>query len=231
MRKVLRRTLLPEPARKLVLVLLLSNAVSAWLFVVRVITTGDYRYWYMLWNLFLGWLPLLFAALLVWRLRKQRWAKLWNVVLTLLWLGFLPNSFYLLTDLIHLQNTGEINLLFDIVLLFTFIFNGYIAGYMSVYLIHRELLKRRSYTWAHLAIALVFLACGFAIYLGRTLRWNTWDVLVNPAGLLFDVSDGIVNPLAHPQIVVTTGTFFILLCTTYAVLYQSIEVIRYARRR
>jgi uncharacterized membrane protein len=217
----------PAAIRHLVIILILSNLLSVVLFLARVLASDNSRYWFLLWNLFLGWLPLLFAAMLIAGLRNKRWSDWKNIALTFLWLGFLPNSFYLLSDLIHLRSTGEVSLLYDAVLFCSFIFNAFVTGYLSVFLVHTAL-QHRAITrkYAHLIIGLVFLACGFAIYLGRYMRWNSWDVLVNPAGILFDVSDNIINPLAHPQVFVTTITFFALLSVSYAVIYQLAVVIK-----
>jgi uncharacterized membrane protein len=218
---------LPAALQRFVLILALSNALSVVLFLARVAAADSYRYWFLLWNLFLAWLPLIFAALLVAHLRRKSWRHWQNVLLTLLWFGFLPNSFYVLSDLVHLRSTGEVSILYDAVLFSSFVFNAFVSGYLSVFLVHRALLHRQlTRTYAHVIIGLIFLTCGFAIYLGRYMRWNSWDVLVNPAGILFDVSDNIINPLAHPQVFVTTVTFFALLSVAYAVMYQLALVIR-----
>lgn len=213
--------------RRIFYALLLSNTLSAVLFLLRMLESGSANYWYLNWNLVLAWLPLGFAWWLVVRLRRGLgWKDTFNALLTVLWLGFLPNSFYLLTDFIHLEATGEVGLLYDVVLLFSFTFNAYVVGLISMYLIHTELLKRLSRQKAHLVIGAVLLACSFAIYLGRSLRWNTWDVLINPAGLLFDVSDRVINPAAHPQAVVTTVTFFVLLGSIYVVAWEIARALR-----
>jgi uncharacterized membrane protein len=206
--------------------LVVSNGVSIILFLFRAADARSWRYAFLLWNLLLGWAPLLFAWWLKQRLSQGRWLTWQNLLLTGLWLGFLPNSFYLVSDLIHLHSTGEVSLLYDAVMFFSFIFNGYVAGFASVYLVHRELLRRLNVWRAHALVAFVLLLCSFAIYLGRNLRWNTWDVLVNPFGILFDVSDRIINPLAHPQVFTTTFTFFILLTSMYAVIWQFVVALR-----
>lgn len=206
--------------------LVVSNAVSLLLFMMRSVESQTDRYWFLIWNLFLAWLPLLFVWWLVQRLRTTAWASWQNVGLTLLWIGLLPNSFYLISDYIHLHETGEVSLLYDIVMFTSFVFNGLVAGFMSLFLVHRELLKRISFRKAHGIVALVLLACSFAIYLGRSLRWNSWDVLVNPAGILFDVSDRVVNPGAHPQSFVTTVTFFVLLSSMYMVAWELVRALR-----
>ncbi len=210
--------------------LLAANGVTLLLFILRSAESQTDRYWFLVWNLFLAWLPLLFAWGLVKRLQTSAWLSWQNVGLSLLWLGFLPNSFYLTTDLIHLHETGEVSLLYDIVMFCSFIFNAHILGFMSLYLVHRELVRRFAYWKAYLGIAGVLLACGFAIHLGRSLRWNSWDVLINPAGILFDLSDRVVNPAAHPQSFVTTVTFFLLLMSTYAVIWELSQALESKRK-
>lgn len=217
--------------RRVFYALVAANGVTLLLFILRSAESQTDRYWFLIWNLFLAWLPLLFAWLLVNRLRASPWLSWQNVGLSLLWLGFLPNSFYLTTDLIHLHETGEVSLLYDIVMFCSFIFNAYIAGFMSLYLVHRELVRRFAYWKAYFGIAGVLLACGFAIYLGRSLRWNSWDVLINPAGILFDLSDRVVNPAAHPQSFVTTVTFFLLLMSTYAVIWELARALEAGKRK
>lgn len=200
--------------------LLVSNVVSIVLFALRVIATHSTAYWFLFWNLLLAWVPVLLVWLLLRTLKLHSWREPLPIVLTLLWLGFLPNSFYIMSDLIHLQNTGDIGVLFDVVLFMSCIWNGLVAGMLSIIWVHSAIIKRKSKLAAACLIAMVLLVTSFAIYLGRTLRWNTWDVLVNPAGILFDVSERVINPLAHPQVLVTTLTFFVLLASMYAVVWQ-----------
>lgn len=210
----------PDAKQRVVKSLLVSNLVSVVLFGLRVAGTHNSTYWFLFWNLVLGWVPVLIMWTLLKSLKTHSWKEPLPVLLTLLWLGFLPNSFYLMSDLIHLQSTGDIGILFDVVLFLSCIWNGVIAGMLSVYMAHRELVKRFSTNVSNSLITGVFLLTSLAIYLGRTLRWNTWDVIINPAGLLFDVSERIINPLDHPQFLVTTLTFFVLLGSMYYVVYS-----------
>lgn len=212
--------------QRVVYALLISNSLSLILYLFRVADSDSFRYWFLFWNLALAWLPLVFAWWLIKRLPRTPWLSVSNIILTLLWLGFLPNSFYMLSDLIHLQSTGEVSLLYDAVLFFSFIFNGFVSGFISLYIIHRELLRRLERLRAHSVVAGVILICSFAIYLGRNLRWNTWDTIINPAGILFDVSDRFINPAAHPQVVATTLTFFMLIGSMYMVVWQLVEALK-----
>ncbi len=210
----------------LVTAILVSNGVSLLLFVLRVIGAGNIGYWFMFWNLLLAWVPLGLSYLLVHQLRKRSWREPKLVGLTLLWLFFLPNSFYMVSDLIHLEQTGDIGMLFDVVMLMSFVWNGLLAGFLSLYMVHKALIKRRPHQQAHMLIAGILFIVSFAIYLGRSLRWNSWDVLSNPGGLLFDVSERVINPFTYPQAFVTTSTFFLLLGSMYLVIWQLVQTIQ-----
>mgnify|MGYP003617810155 CR=1 FL=1 len=210
---------------RLIVTLLGSSLVSVLLLAVRMIVAGNTRFLFMIWNLFLAWLPVVFALGFRLNLTKHRLQSWQNLGLLVLWLGFLPNSFYLMSDLIHLQSSGESAILYDIAMMMSFIINGLILGYISVYIVHMQLLKQWSNRMILGFLGFVFLACGFAIYLGRYLRWNTWDILLNPFGILFDLSERIINPFIHFQTYVVTLIFFVLLSTTYAVIYQLVIVL------
>lgn len=89
-----------------------------------------------------------------------------------------------------------------------------------------QLRQRLTKVQADGLVGIVLLLCSFAIYLGRYLRWNSWDVLINPAGLVFDVTEPFVNPGSHPQAFTTTLMFMVLLSSIYIVSYQLVAVIR-----
>jgi uncharacterized membrane protein len=204
----------------------LVTAVPLVLLAGRIMTSNSSRYGFMAWNLFLAVVPLLLAWLLVQRVRQYGWLRWQQVVLTIVWIGFLPNSFYMITDLIHLRANYEADLLFDVGLLVSFIVSGLIFGYMSVYMVQAELAKRLRERYVYGLMVPLFLAVSFAICLGRYTRWNTWDIILQPAGLLFDVSDRLLHPGVHGQTYVTTLTLFIVLISTYWVIWESVRILR-----
>lgn len=222
----MKRVSFSKDQREVFLTLALSSGVSLALLLVRIVVTDTTKFWFMAWNLLLAWIPLGLAFWLQRRVRARRWPQWPDLLLGCAWLVFVPNSFYLLTDLIHLQSSGEVSLLYDTALLSSFVINGLMLGYISLYIVHRivagYLGERVAYLWAQLALLL----SAFAIYLGRYLRWNTWDVIVNPASLVFDVSDRIINPGSHLHTFVVTGVFFVLLGSTYAVIYRLMQILR-----
>ena len=174
-------------------------------------------FWYLNWNLVLAWIPLLLMLWLERVLRSHIWSDWRPLMVTLLYLVFLPNTFYMITDVIHLQEAPRVDLIYDVVMFTMFIFTACVIGLVSVYMLHVELRKRLSprFSWAFVLATL--LITSFAIYIGRDLRWNTWDVFLNPASILFEVSDGFVHPGSHHELFSITMSFFVFITSMYAV--------------
>lgn len=211
------------------MVLGISSLASTGLYIAGALSNNESTFGYLPWNLFLSWMALLVALWLERVLRNNLWSSWYGLGVTALWLVSLPNTFYMITDFMHLQEVGHVNLLYDVVLFSSFIFNGVVLGYLSLFIVHWELAKRLAAKTAALCIGLVLLLCSFAIYIGRELRWNTWDIVTNPWSLLFDVSDRVLKPHEHPHALTMTVSFFILLSSFYAVLWFTGRVIRQPR--
>ncbi len=196
----------------------LAVVFSVVLLGLRVILFDSFLFGYMLWNILLAGVPLGVVIILMRRLQRSSWLDTPNVLLTALWLGFLPNSFYVVTDLIHIAEVSNKTLLFDSVMLFSFAVAGLLLGYAAVLPVHQALLRRVNRASAHRVIAGIFLLCGYAIYLGRYMRWNTWDVLINPIGLLSNITDSLTSPHEGAPLLLTTFLFFMLISVGYLVL-------------
>lgn len=198
--------------------LLLSSCAALLLYLARYVATGSVQFSFMAWNLFLSLSAVVAGVLFV-----KKWQVAWrpiNVVLFVLWLLLLPNTFYMLTDFLHVQETGDINLLFDIVLVGLFAMNGFLHGIVSLLLVHRALLKMYSSKLVTPAITLIILASSFAVDMGRYLRWNSWDVFQHPFALLFDVTNMLTNPTSYDRSFLITGIFFVAISSLYAVAWQ-----------
>ena len=204
-----------HPWAQFVGVLLVSTAASLLLFTIDAIRNRDLEFSYLIWNLFLAWLPLLLAGWLVKVLKHKLWSSWEALAASALWLLFLPNSFYMVTDYIHLADVQRVDILYDAVMFTSFVFVAMILGIASLFLVHEQFRKRFSALGSDVWLAGVFILCSFAIYLGRDLRWNSWDVLTNPGGLLFDVSERLIHPSEYPQMLLTMFIFFVLIASVY----------------
>lgn len=213
----------------LALALLLASGVSLLLYGVSVQRAGQLLYTYLPFNLVLAWIPLGLALWLSHLLKRRLWSSWLCLALTGLWLVFLPNSFYIVTDLIHLTSVYPEHLVLASVLFFSFALTGLLLGYSSVWLVHRRLLERVSPRAALAAIIVTLLACSVAIYVGRDLRWNSWDVLLSPDGLLYDLSIRFSHPAEYGTIAGVVGGFFVLLSGMYGVLLHLGRVLHASR--
>jgi uncharacterized membrane protein len=138
-------------------------------FLYRLLISGTWRFSFVFVNLALAWLGLIFGWLLARRLKDNNWISWRSIVLTLLWLVFLPNTWYVLTDFLHVQPTGEVSEIFDIVLVGTLVINGFILGFTSLYLVHQQTRRRLSEQKSALLVAGVILTSSFTlagIYVG-----------------------------------------------------------------
>lgn len=216
---------LDRPFRTYVAALLGLSGLSVLLMAIGAFRGNGMQDSYLVWNLFLAWIPMILAYILVRQLRSKLWSSWPAIGLTLAWLLFLPNSFYIVSDYIHLEDMARASVLFDSLTFTLFILNGMILGYTSLYMVQSQLRLRVSRLQSEGFVAGLLLLCSFAIYLGRDLRWNSWDVLVNPAGLLFDVSERVIDPLGHPATFTTTGMFFLFLAGLYWVLVYLVRAI------
>ena len=201
------------PTRRLLAILVVSSALSISLWLARFWYTDSRTFFFLNWNLLLAWIPL-GLALLLWRVQGQSPSRHWlSLLLCAAWLLFFPNAPYILSDLIHLDARPPAPLWFDAVMLFSFAWNGLLLGFLSLWLVQQTVAGwfGRATGWLMAATALA--AAGFGIYLGRFLRWNSWDLLVDPRGVAGDVVGRITNPLAHPQTLAVTllfGTFLLV---------------------
>ena len=198
--------------------LALASALCVALLVARWIYSDPGAYNFLAWNLFLAWIPMI-AAVLVYDMHRRGRGLLPLLALGALWLLFLPNAPYLLTDLIHLGTRDDAPLWFDLVLFTAFAWTGALLGFLSIYLM--QVVVRRAagtvWSWAFVGGALV--ATSFGIYLGRSLRWNSWALVTNPGPLLSDIWARVSDPLAHPRSFGMTVALSALLSVLYLVLY------------
>ena len=161
---------------------------------------------FLFFNLVLAWIPLGLSLLL----REVESGKGWGraIVLTagMLWVSFFPNSFYIVTDLVHMDYWYVgVPRWFDLMMTVGFGFLGVFLGILSLYLLHISIQERLGQV-AGWAFAIVMLGLGsFGVYAGRFLRWNSWWVLTHPDRLLTQTGWLLQNPRG---VVAFSLTFF-----------------------
>ena len=196
--------------------LFVVGTLLCWCFcmiVVRVERTGSGYYRFLITNLFLASVPLFLSTVL---LISERLRLHWTFKLAVsgLWLLFLPNAPYILTDILHLTRATHAPAWYDLALLLSCAGTGLLIGYLS--LIDVQAVVARSFSaaigWMFALVSL--LLSGFAIYLGRFLRWNSWDVLVTPTRLFY-IAGGLLHPFSNTRALSVTLVFGVILALGY----------------
>lgn len=211
-------------------VLAASTAFSIVLVMLRIIHTHRFMFVWMIWNLFLAYVPyLLSASLAIKAAQYGRWRRPDRVLfaaLSVMWLLFIPNTFYILTDLYHLIDCRDHRVpeWYDLALIFSFAWNGLLLGVLSVRQMEKILLP---VTGAFLGGVFIYMVMGLnalGVYTGRYLRFNSWDIVANPFQLAADILHLIVHPLQSHQ------AWSMIICYTILLsfIYQMLKKISHA---
>lgn len=153
-------------------------------------------FFFLNWNLFLAWIPFIISSFLLIFNIKSKIALAFAIVV---WILFFPNSPYILTDLFHLKTRNSVPIWYDLIVILSYAWAGLICGFISLLDIEKMLSSyfKRS-TISIIAVLFLFLS-SFGVYLGRFLRWNSWDVLNNPFGLFNDIAVRFIYPLDYTK--------------------------------
>lgn len=152
------------------------------------------QYWYLPYNLILAWIPLIIALLLV----TKRFSAFTEALLFVTWLAFLPNAYYLVTDIIHITEELRVSYSLDTVALFAVIVPGVAAGAYSLVLIDQRYFKKYSSSMRLATLGSIAFLVSIGVYLGRTLRWNSWDLVLHP----FEVIKSFFDIFTHSWLLV-----------------------------
>jgi uncharacterized membrane protein len=198
--------------------LLLASALCCATEEARVVKTGDPYYRFLVWNLILAWVPLL-LSLAAYRTAMQR-RKAETVGLAVAWILFFPNAPYVLTDFVHLGADGSAApLWYDALMIASFAWTALLIGLGSLYVMQTTVRYRLGATWSWLLVAGALLLASFGVYLGRFVRFNSWDALVRPSRVAHVIATQLENPIHHPRLIGALVVLTAFLTVAYAILY------------
>ena len=194
--------------------IIIPLAFTLSLLIIRIIISNELTFIFLAWNLFLAWIPFALSQRL--HVLKNKW-KLFFLIGG--WLLFLPNAPYIITDFLHLKQRCPVPYWYDILLLFSAALNGLLLGLLSLLTVEKFLLNRYGNRISGFIILCSFFLCSFGIYMGRYLRWNSWDIIVNPGDVAADILERVFNPFDH----FGTWSVTILFGSFFYVMYYSIK--------
>ena len=198
----------------------LSALFSTGLVLIRIGHTGHMTFLSLIWNLFLAWLPYCISGVIngFHLFGRSRWI-FWSMFV--LWILFIPNSFYILTDLFHLEddtNDFLVPLWYDLILIVSIAWNGLVMGILSIRQMEKLFHSNLNLKTDLIFLFPVMLLNGLGVYVGRYLRYNSWDIFINPFELIRDITIMLLHPLKYHDAWGMISCFTILLMLIYGML-------------
>ncbi len=150
----------------------------------------------IIWNLFLAVIPfgLSYYLFRPWVSRNLFW---WLVLLV--FIAFLPNAPYILTDSIHIIELSQKDYpLWSIILILIpqyilFIIAGFQAYVISLTRLNNYLKNTVFQKYLILINGMVHGLCVIGVYIGRFERFNSWDLINKPGEVIITTGEDLLN--------------------------------------
>ena len=195
--------------------LALSSALAVGILAERVLRAQQGSYIFLIWNLFLAWVPYgwsLWAASIQRRYPRDWWRLLLPGAL---WLLFFPNAPYIITDFVHLYERPPVPLWYDIGLLAAFAWSGCFLAVVSLQTMQRLVRQLCGALVSWLFVGASVGLSGLGVYLGRFERWNSWDLLLSPHDVLVAAARPILFPLSNIRTLGASAMYATILMVCY----------------
>jgi uncharacterized membrane protein len=182
----------------------------------RLALSGTWNYAFLIWKLFLAWIPFIIAYFTYTAMLTRRQVLIMVPIAAFLWLIFFPNAPYILTDFQHLAGKWrDVPTWYDVMLLIWFSFTGLLLGMVSLFMM-QEIIRRTFGRWVGWTfVAVVTGLSSVGVYVGRFLRWNSWDVFFHPAGMAAYAIESAQDPSLQAVVFTSLfGAFFLFLYIT-----------------
>lgn len=189
--------------------------LAIFLNILRVILFGNISFLYILWNIFLAFIPFFISSILSLNTSKDNIFKLFFVIGFILWFIFLPNAPYVVTDFIHLGRFRVVPPMYDMFLLFTSAWVSLLMGLHSITQMEKMLLLKFRSRVVHFIMIVIILFASFGVYLGRYLRFNSWDLFISHNSLITSTWETLTLSNNYANVYGYTLLFFVFLYISY----------------
>ncbi|QXP59932.1 DUF1361 domain-containing protein [Olleya sp. HaHaR_3_96] len=195
-------------------VLILLSSFSILLLLFRIKLTQSHYFLFLVWNLFLAGIPYVISSYLN-TLKHINTSSL--MVISIIWLLFLPNAPYIITDLFHLRYSSTHLIWLDTLIIVVFAITGLFLFFKSVLTMERIVktyVEKKAVTFM---FPFLFILVGFGVYLGRFLRFNSWEVINKPWVIITTIFKILTQPRTHSAAWLFTICFGLFLGVFYYV--------------
>lgn len=191
--------------------LLVSISFTMALLLVRFYYSNTFDYRFYGWNTFLAAIPYVASTLLL----KMKKLHIGAIVLLACWLLFFPNAPYIITDLFHYEERFPVPYWYDLVLVISAAWNGLILGIVSLMNVEKFLSRYLKPFWVLVCEVISLLLCGYGVFIGRFLRFNSWDIFKDPRELVYNSAHHVLLPQHYSKLWVFTLLFSLLIGIIY----------------
>lgn len=158
--------------------------------------SGNWSFFFLNWNLFLAIIPWALTSFSFIKPKIQS-SVLGIILLLLFWLLFFPNAPYIITDLFHLRIIKSMPIWYDTLMILSYAWTGMLFGFLSLWDIERILGRKLPHPLVTFFSGILLFVGSFGIYVGRYLRYNTWDLFTKTSVVLTEIGDRIADPFQH----------------------------------
>ena len=197
--------------------LIFLSLLCIFLSCTRLIFKSDTKYSFLLWNLFLAWIPYILTIISKYYSQLN---KIKTIAILLVWFLFFPNSPYIITDLLHLKGYQQNILWFDSLLIFVYASTGVLLSLNSLQIAKQIFNNYLGKTKTWIILLVIILLSGFGIYLGRYCRLNSWDLFNQPLWFFGRIVHQFENPLTYK----VTLTYGLVIFCLYLIFQDSIKL-------
>lgn len=198
--------------------LALAITFTMTLLAIRIIRYHNITYIFYIWNTFLAVLPLIFSR----RLETADRINVRSILLLGGWLVFFPNAAYIITDLFHFTDLPPVPQWFDLLIVSSAAWNGLLLGIISLMQVEHFLIRHVKAPWVQFIVFTSFVLCGYGVYIGRFLRFNSWDTITHPHVLLFTIARHIFQPYNH----LSAWAFSLGFGAMFGIIYYTLQQLR-----
>lgn len=197
--------------KQILLLLILAIVLN----ILRIFFFGSTAFVYILWNILLAFVPFLISSILLLHTNKNNIIKPFFIIGFILWFVFLPNAPYVITDFIHLGRIRAVPIMFDIFVLFSSAWVALLLGLYSIAHMEKILLSKFSKKVVNIIILITILFTSFGVYLGRYLRFNSWDFFISHNSLLASIGKIFTQSSNYANVYGYTLLFFFFIYISY----------------
>jgi uncharacterized membrane protein len=174
----------------------MALAFSLIILMVRIKLNSSFFYIFLVWNIFLALIP---YAITMYLSTKQNLSRLTFVFWFLVWLVFLPNAPYIVTDFTHVRMSNDAQVWLDVLVVFSFAISGLFLFYLSIIDMQELIVSKFKHAPIMPSTLIILFLCAFGVYLGRFLRYNSWEIISGPYVLISDIFKIFISPFQYSE--------------------------------